>query len=359
MKKTKSIMVDINKIRLDRTFQRIWKTSRNAALFIKAVKDHGHYTNPVVYKKESYYYLLGHKPGLDALIELGQEEVQVDLIEIDTTFITPFLIVFLSKEHKEPRVMAEYVRVILEYAATPEGKKWYKTTSDTEDKEDRLASLLDVSSYSVKCYLRLLQPGNEKYLEMLSDLKNYSLSGLYKECLNAEKQSRDTAAGFDEDEADDMPTNTLISSTKVPSSSDKPVETNPIHTSVGASMPVTNQTGTPEKAGEDLNLEEVFLRYLDKYKFKKEGAENIPGHSSENFIRKVVIFFEDGTRLELSGKVVFAADGGLINSTAELAKMPDGNWKLAKPRETIALTIHSDSKLVDFPVNELQERKAA
>lgn len=326
----KSILksVSMDSIRYDHTFIQIFKTATNPQHFTKAVEYFGHYTNPVGYERNGFTYLLSHKPSVDAVFELEHNDMLVEIIDIQELDIVLFLIVFLSKEHKELRCTAELLKVILVYISTDEGKKWFDTVSDSKDKEVRLATILNISCHSVKCYLKLLQPGNEKYLESLSDVRNYSLSKAYNECLAAEKQLRiiDTqTTDSDPAQQSSVPSIDIESSTEVDNNF-VPSDTN---------NPIGNFTNETEIINDD-----DYLSYLEQYKRNDELTDEADQHV-EHFAQKVVVVLHDDSQLELEGKIILAIDGYTVDSTEQLIKQSDDKWGLPK-HSLLVLTVNSE-----------------
>ena len=352
MKKSIATTVNIDIIRPDRTFHKIWKSVASPAFFANAIQKFGHYSNPVGYMENRYCYLLGHKPDLDALIALGKEEVIIDLIEIEKTDITQFLIAFLSKEHKELRCTAELLRLILQYIKTPEGKIWFSASTDSRDKEVQLATILGITCYAVKCYLKLLQPGNERYLELLADFKNYSLSKAYNECLANERKPQTTDKDANATSKDNN--SKERSETPKPSGDFATEESdddffssfedeNDAHTVVNSETKAPAPTAAGEDESDD-DRRQVMFNKLEKYR-RNTGSEpepDVPNSLPLNSIAsKVIVVLYDASLLELNGEIELCVDGSTVNSTSQLQKLPDGNWSLHKQHKTLSLTINS------------------
>ena len=81
----------------DSTFKRVWNRVVTQRFFIEGVKKYGVYTRPTGYRKDGKVYLLGHKSSLDAVLDLNEEEIEMDIVYINELDITQFLIIFLSK----------------------------------------------------------------------------------------------------------------------------------------------------------------------------------------------------------------------------------------------------------------------
>ncbi len=326
----KSILksVSMDNIRYDHTFIQIFKTTINPRYFSKAVEYFSHYTNPVGYERNGYTYLLSHKPSIDTVIELEHNDMLVEIIDIQDVDIVLFLIIFLSKEHKELRCTAELLKVMLVYISTSEGKKWFETVSESQDKEVRLATILGISCHSVKCYLKLIQPGNEKYLELLSDLTNYSLSKAYNECRAAERHPIDPAdeqAGSGSGERSSGPRVDVDPSNEVDPDFD----------------PSEVRTPAEDFSTEEENIDDGdYLGYLEQYKLTDDSTKEAD-RPAKHFAQKVIVVLDDGSQLELLGRIILAVDGNTIDSTEKLSKQPDGRWVLPK-HSLLLLTVSSE-----------------
>lgn len=337
--KPQNVSTDI--IRLDKTFQRIWNSVITKQFFIEGVRKFGIYTRPTGYMKDGYCYILGHQCSVDAMLELGQEEVEMDIIDIEQAEIALFLIIFLAKEHKTLKCTAELIRLILEYIETPEGKDWFVTILDKGDKEDMIACLLDITKYEVKSLLLLLQPDNDAYLKMLAD--GDSLNAAVTACKDAKqvqvkpKKKANIPAG--------KPSARIIGlNNPNPQSSANPSEQGADSDDVFFNNwgdfefddeVVTNNDDDEQEEFDDVD-DDFFEDMLDEYKKKDKGngTKLIP----LGLIRKVALELNDGCSLDLVGRITLTVDGKEITSTDQLCKTPDGTWQLPSGSQKYCLT---------------------
>lgn len=308
--------VSVGLIRQDASFIRIWKNTNTHAYFTNGVDDTGYYVRPRCYYLNGYYYLLGNKSSLDAIIELGHEAVEIDIIDTDGINIVQFLLIFLSKEHKNLGCSIEFSRLALEYMSTEEGTAWFANNFDTRDKEKRLSQLMDVTESEVKCYIKLLRPGNENELERVVN-GELSLTAGYQLC--GSKKQQHTGTGGTKNE--------------------------PARTTGNTSPALTRlTTGTPEtqKVYEDPDESDVtptggqITTIITKYGTNHDSAdaERLP-------LEKVVLHFVDGGTLELAGNVNLTADGVFINSTKQLSKNENGCYHIPSNYKSIYLVLNA------------------
>ena len=188
-----TIKVPVDNIKHDRTSLQVWQHATNSNVFTDAVDKFKYYPNPVAYPLNDFYYVVNRFGSLAAILDLGVEEIELDVIELNQSDIIEFLLAFQYHAHKEPKPMAELFRLTLEYIATSEGEKWIKGITQSVDKEDRFSALFGTSKHAAKCYLKLIQPGNESFLDLLAEQKNYSLTKAYNDCIEKEKQAKNPA----------------------------------------------------------------------------------------------------------------------------------------------------------------------
>jgi hypothetical protein len=324
--KFSTIRVNVDIIRPDKQFHKIWNSVITKAFFVAGVAQFGIYTRPTGYMKDGYFYLLGHQCSVDALIDLGQEEIEVDIIEIADGNIPLFLILFLAKEHKNLKCTAELIRLILDYRQSADGKEWFKSVLNKGDKEDRIAALLDITKYEVKCYLLLLKEGNEQSLAMLA--AGHSLNKAVECCKPVKKA--DKAKNV-------VPLNQVnTEESPVPDGGNAPRVI-----AFPEWLDEDEDIEFPEAVFDDPEDSEEFLqKRLAKY------AKNAPVQTEDNtthispFIG-INLSTADGGVLELSGSIFVTVDGKSINSTSQLVQLPDGKWQLPAGYKTFYLTVQA------------------
>ncbi len=342
--------VNIDHVKYDPTFLRIWKYAANPKFFTDAVDKYKHYTNPVVYQSNGIYYMLNHYGSLAAVIALGQDEINLDIIDLHQNDVIEFLLSFQYHEHKERRSLAELIRVTLEYIATPEGRKWIKTITQSDDKEDRVSELFGISKHAARCYLKLIQKGNEKYLKLLAEDKNYRLSSAYASCLADEKKDNST-----EDSAPDKGPEKQTGSEKskgptkpVPDNSKPDTTIDPDQSAPTTDVETTDQTTSSEPtADQDGSNEDEYRKYLEKYeKGDSTSDEKVP---PPPLAQKVLVILSDGKQLELVGKIKLTVDGKIISNTDQLEELPNGNWGIPAGFDDVSLTlVSSDNFWANF-----------
>jgi len=329
MLKTNIIKESADLIREDATFKRIWNSVITKKYFIEGVNKFGVYTRPTGYQKDGHVYLLGHKSSLDALLELGVEDIEMDIIDIESVNVVLYLIIFLSKEHKNLKCTAEYIRLTAQFIETPEGKSWVKENFQTKDKEKVLSELLDVSCSEVKCYLKLIKSGNENYLKMLEN-GECSLFHAYTTCCNAENEQRIKGAG-------DLDGSTKLASKKIAKVSGAAKPT--LVTGEGMFTDDTTIEGSdliaPVSVANELPTLEDLDSILNQYR-QNPVAENAV---KSRLIQKVVLFLSDGKQLELVVPAYLTIDGEEVSSTDRLKSSTDGNWTLPDVCQSWYLTV--------------------
>jgi len=72
--------VNIDQVKYDRNFLRVWKHASNPKFFTDSVNRFKHYSNPVAYKLDGVYYIVNKFGSLEALLDLGKEEINLDII---------------------------------------------------------------------------------------------------------------------------------------------------------------------------------------------------------------------------------------------------------------------------------------
>ena len=338
--------VDTDQVKCDSTLQRVWQYAINPEFFNDAIKRFQHYTKPVAYESEGVFFVIGQYYALQALLELGLAEIILDIIDIHKNDIIEFLLSFQYQEHKETRCLAELIKVTKEYIATPEGKKWLKTITNSDDKEEQLSELFGITNHAAKCYLKLIQPGNEKYLDMLAKDKNYRLSTAYDDCRAEQKRAEnvddnqpDTQTGSDKCKA---PTKAA------PDNSNPDTTTDPDQSAPTTDVETTDQTTSSEPtADQDGSNEDEYRKYLEK--FEKDDSTPDEELSAKPLAHKVVVILSDGKQLELVGKIKLTVDGKIISNTDQLVELENGNWGLPTGFDDVSLTLVSlDNFWADF-----------
>ena len=328
--------VNTDKVKCDSTLQRVWKYAINPEFFNDAIKRFKYYTNAVAYEFEGVFFVISQYCALQALLELGLAEITLDIIDIHKNDIIEFLLSFQYQEHKETRCLAELIKVTKEYIATVEGKKWLKTITNSDDKEEQLSELFGITNHAAKCYLKLIQPGNEKYLDMLAKDKNYRLSTAYDDCRAEQKRAEnvddnqpDTQTGSDKCKA---PTKAA------PDYSNPETTTDPDQSAPTTDVETTDQTTSSEPtADQDGSNEDEYRKYLEKYeKGDSTSDEKVP---PPPLAQKVLVILSDGKQLELVGKIKLTVDGEIINNTGQLKKLANGDWGLLSFFDSISLTL--------------------
>ena len=339
----KSIVItdSIDQVKYDRNFWRVWKHAHNPKFFTYAVDKYKHYTNPVAYESKGVYYIFYKYGSLEALIELGQNEIILDIIDLNQNEVIEFLLSFQYHEHKETRCMAELFKITLEYITTPEGKKWLKTITKSDDKEEQFSELFGISRYAAKCYLKLILPGNEKYLDKLAEDKNYRPSKGYSECCENEKSK----PGEGETPGEGGGEQTSTTKCKAPGKSTPDGSSTDATIDSGKSAPsddveTTDQpTSREPTSDQDGSNEEEYLEHLKKY----EKGDSTPNEEfpAQPLAQRVLVMLCDGKQLELVGDIKLTVDGKIISNTDQLEELRDGNWGLPTGFDDVSLTLVS------------------
>ena len=336
-------VVSIDSVKYDRIFLRVWKHAKNPKFFTAAVDRFKHYANPVAYELQGVYYIINKFGSLEALIDLGQDEISLDIINLNQNDVLEFLLSFQYHEHKETRCMAELIKVTTEYIATPEGKRWLKTITKSEDKEEQFSELFGISIHAAKCYLKLIQPGNEKYLDMLAADKNYRPSKAYSDCVAEEKKPKPNVRGTSDEGPGKQAGSTKCSkpgkSTPDGSNPDTTTDSgqSEVPTNIKPPVLVPSEQRTPAV---DFSKMDDFVDYLKQYeKGNSTPDEELP---AQPLARKVVVTPCDGKHIELVGDIQLKVDGKIISNTGQLEELPNGDWGVPKGFNDVALTLVSE-----------------
>ena len=334
--------VNLDQVTCDSTLQRVWQYAINPEFFNDAIERFKYYRNPVAYELEGRFNAITQYATLQALREMGEVEINLDVIDLQQNDIIEFLLLFQYQEHKETRCMAELFKVTVEYIATPQGRKWLKSITQSEDKEDRFSELFGISKHAARCYLKLIQKGNEKYLKLLAEDKNYRLSSAYASCLADEKKDNST-----EDSAPDKGPEKQTGSEKskgptkpVPDNSKPDTTIDPDQSAPTTDVETTDQTTSSEPtADQDGSNEDEYRKYLEIYeKGDSTSDEKVP---PPPLAQKVLVILSDGKQLELVGKIKLTVDGKIISNTDQLEELPNGNWGLPTGFDDVSLTLVS------------------
>jgi len=97
------------------------------------------------------------------------------------TEINKLLLAFKKESARKKDYLVEPIRIFMQYKETSEGRGWLLKTTGKQDKEEQIKDIFGISSHAAKCYLKLLQPQNQKYLDLF--LGKHSLSEAYSECI--------------------------------------------------------------------------------------------------------------------------------------------------------------------------------
>jgi hypothetical protein len=338
--------VNIDQVKYDRNFLRVWKHAANPQFFTEAVNRFKHYANPVAYKLDGVYYIVNKFGSLESLLDLGKEEINLDIIDLLENDVIEFLLSFQYHEHKETRCMAELIKVTSEYIATPDGKKWLKTITKSDDKEQQFSELFDISKHATKCYLKLILPGNEKYLDMLAADKNYRPSKAYSDCLAEEKKPNVN---------DDIPSDKghpggttkckVPGKSKVEGTGSTPEIATSEYSADGENA--DQSTSSEPSSDQDYSSEDEYKEHLQQYeKGDSTPDEELPAKA---FAQKVLVILSDGSQMELVGDIKLEIDGEILRNTNKLKKLPNGDWKLPSGFNDVSLTLVSKDNLwADF-----------
>jgi hypothetical protein len=324
--------VSIDLIRQDSFFMRVVANAITHDYFTNGVKQHGYYVRPRGYYLNGHYYLLGNKSSVDAIIDLGHDEIEIDVIEREGLDVTQFLLIFLSKEHKNIGCSLEYCQLALEYMSTPTGKEWFDKNFDVRDKEKRISTLMDISESECKSYFKLLQPGNEAERAAVVN-GEMSLSAAYQQCC---AKTRSNSNGSANTGTTGSAKNTPTESTGNDSpSGDKDHTPIPSTKKTALIIPLNGGTENAVEPDETPVGADV-ATIINMYGPKKDDGENetLP-------LEKVVLHFQGGETLELTGKPNLSADGTQITSTRQLMKTETGAYKIPLSMKSVYFTIHS------------------
>jgi len=326
--------VNIDQVKYDRTFWRVWKHATNPKFFKEAVERFRHYANPVAYELAGVYYIINRYGSMEALIEMGKDEIDLDIIDLNQNDVIEFLLSFQYHEHKETRCMAELIMVTQEYTTTPEGKKWLKTITKSDDKEEQFSELFDISKHAAKCFLKLILPGNEKYLDKLAEDRNYRPSKAYSDCL-AEEKKPDTT----EDDVPDTGAGTQAGSTKFAAPGKGTPAGSSLDTTAGSGQPASSTDVSPSVpvTPELPASTEEYLNHLKQYeKGSSTPDDELPAQA---IAQRVLVILSDGKQLELIGNIQLEVDGKNISNTGQLQPLPNGDWGLLPGFNDISLTL--------------------
>jgi len=337
-KKYFTTQVDTDDVMLDNMLGRVSKYSTNPKFFNDGVGRFEHYTNPVAYKLKGKYHIVNHYGSMEAILDQKHDKVILDIIDIEKKDVIEYLLTFQYQNYKQVRCLAEMVKVTLEYIATPEGKKWIKSISNSDNKEEQFSILFGITRHAAKCYLKLVQPGNEKYLQRLADDKDYRLSTAYAEC-NAEGESQSDDCSPQKEPVKQSNRNASSSAGKDRTSPNSNTGSGRHDDSV-EKKPSDQPAPNPVSTNENFSNEAEFFDHLAQY--KKDGTADPETSDAEDLAQKVVIILNDESLLELSGKIHLTVDGRLVSSMEQLHKLPNGNWSLPPQHNGFALTVYSD-----------------
>ncbi len=336
----------MDQAKYDRIYLRVRKHAINPKFFINGVDKNKHYTNPAAYELEGTYHIVNNFGSLEALLELGQDEINLDIIDLHQNDVIEFLLSFQYHEHKETRCLAELIKVTQEYTATLEGGKWLKTITKSEDKEEQYSELFGISKHAVKCYLKLILPGNEKYLDMLAADKNYRPSKAYSDCLAEEKKPN-----VNDDNASDKGHPGGTNKCKAPGTSkEEGSESTSDIAPDDDSADVENadqSTSSEPSSDYDYTDEDEYKEHLQQY--EKDDSTPDEELTTKAFAQKVLVILSDGSQIELVGDIKIEVDGEILRNTNKLKKLPNGDWNLPSCYNDVSLTlISTDNFFADF-----------
>ena len=315
MKKSELISVRRDDIRIDPTAKAIWRNIEHSSFFFESVAKFGHYTNPTAYKKRGRIFILNNIPSVEVFLQSQEAEILVELTDIDEADVPHFLIAFLNKEHKQPRTAAELIKLFLNYTKSGEGKKWYNDYPDSKDKEEIISKVFGISVPSVKAYLHLIQPGREKYLEMLKDTKSHSLHEVYQESRNNEKKDKSS-------------TN---SPTPAHSTQNSGAPGRVVSAGVANAFEITSDSSSVRSSMSpgEVPLNRAAVIAVDENAFDKDvlrhEAQRVDD-SEQLFVERVVAYLSNGSQLQLMGKIDLKAKELSIKTTDHFKKCSDGTW---------------------------------
>ena len=343
-KKYRTDKIPVDVIHEDPTFKKIWGRVVTQRYFIEGVSRFGVFTTPTGYMKGDKCFLLGHKCSVDASIELGEEQIEINIVDIIESEIVLFLIIFLSKEHKSLKCTAELIRLILEYIETLEGKEWFKTILEKGDKEDRIAEILGIKNNEVKQLLFLLKPGRESWLIKLAD--GDSLHSVVTECKQHEsggekKSPSNNVTGKSKKETPKESTNDAASSGAKSNKAPKVIslsgdeDESPEFSDDDFWSAFNNELPDNTDEDPDEQLEEILSDYL------KDGNTTPSEVSDTCFIRTLTAELPDGSVMKLVGKGMLTVEGTEIKSFDGLVKNPDGTWQLPANCKSFYLTFQA------------------
>ena len=80
--------------------------------------------------------------------------------------------------------------------------------------------------------------------------------------------------------------------------------------------------------------------------YKNDPNRTIPlAPISEKFVTRIVAFLNDGSRLELNGKIDLMVNNESVRSTAKLKKCPDGIWSLPVHDTPVTIIVYPEQDI--------------
>jgi len=341
-KKSITKKVPISRIFHDPTNKRIAQFVNLADFFAKGIEEYGHYTNPPVYQQGDKYFLLGLEKTMGSLITLDCEEVLVDVIDISGKDISKYLLTYQYQESYGERCLAEFMKICQELTKTDEGKEWLKNLTGTRDKQKQYSVLFDISETAAKYYLKLIQKGNEEFLELLLDKKNGGLYKAYTECCKAENKPQNAPDSNESSachkDAAEYPEEPTAGPEPIVDNSPK---SEPSLKHKGPSNPAKGDASVEPKPDDGSGTEiKDFRDDLEIYRKQQESG----AYATEGDLAiKVIVLINDGSQFELAGKIDLKVNGLSIRNSEQLRKRPDGTWRLPDHNEPIQLIIYPEA----------------
>lgn len=318
--------VKIADAHLDKTAKRIWKYAKNPKFYTTAVNRFQHYTNPVAYVVKGQYYILTHFGSLQSLKDLNQDEITLDVIDLKKEEVMEFLLSFQYHQHKEIMCMVELFKIATAHTAKGSaGEKWLNLIiSGTKDKEKQFAELFGISIHATKCYLKLSKPEHRDTLAKFALDNEYTITEAYRECCKRETDNKPIIGG--------SVVENQIQALVFPTGTDKTVV---VPASSGSN---TNQTKTIKNAAP-----QIFIA-PDAGNAQASGKSNPVAPTVASSVTnpqqppmlhpltsEIVVKFNSGQKLSLTGIIDFTVDGNPVINTSQLKangndwELPDGN----------------------------------
>lgn len=322
----------------------------------KAMLEYGVFDNACVFYEDRICYELNHRHVFNLARQQGIEKITVTVVDINKEDLIKALIVFNFHTNKQPRAMAELVKIVVEYRDSPKGAEWIKESTKSDNKETQIAILLGITKHMAKCYLKIIKDEYADILEMLG--VEFGPTQAYEEACTRDNKRRAS-------EKPEAPATTLLlettTATDVSGESTEDngdedildVPTPIIEEPISRTPPAKAKPRTSIYLGESIKVDtdpNVFSEHLEDYKSSGGSPKHRP-----LFPGGVEIRVFDGAKLAFDGKVELSIDKQPVISESQLQKIGSNRYVLPKVFDEVTLIVRYKREDLDLDEDSTEE----